>query len=59
MPEILNTPKSIFLPFTKDIEDPKIKEKFEQYNRAIEEFTIAVHSDIIRFHERIKALEDA
>lgn len=58
MTEILKTPLTLFLPEI-DIEDEKLKRIFEQYNKVIEEFVIAVHSDITRFHTRIKTLEDA
>jgi len=57
--EQLQTLKSIFLPHIENVEDEKIKKIFEEYNRSIEEFVIAVHSDITRLHERVTELEEA
>ena len=56
MAEILKTPKSIPLPHI-EIEDPEIKKIFEEYNKIIKEFNIAVYSDVVRIHERLEALE--
>ena len=57
MTEILKTPPTLFLPEI-DIEDEKIKKIFKEYNKAIEEFVIAVYSDISRLHERVYDLEN-
>ena len=57
MSEILKTPKSIILPDI-NIEDPEIKRILEEYNKIIEEFMIAVYSDVSRFHKRIYDLEN-
>ena len=57
MTEILKTPPTLFLPEI-DIEDEKIKRILEEYNKAIEEFVIAVYSDISRLHERVYDLEN-
>ena len=55
--EQLKTPPSLLLPYIEDIEDPKIKRAFEEYNKAIEEFVTAVYSDITRLHQRVETLE--
>jgi len=56
MTEQLKTSPTLFLPEI-NIEDEKLKKIFEQYNKVIEEFVIAVHSDITRLHERVVELE--
>ncbi|MBA7534454.1 hypothetical protein ES705_26700 [subsurface metagenome] len=57
MAEFLKTPKSVILPTLENIEDEEIKKVFEEYNRVIEEFIIAVYSDLAWLHERIYKLE--
>jgi len=58
MAEILKTPKSLILPDLENIKDPEVKRIFEEYKKAIDEFVIAVYSDISRFHDRIYDLEN-
>ena len=57
MPEQLKTLPTLLLPYIEDIEDEKIKRVCEEYNKALEEFVTAVHSDITRLHERVETLE--
>jgi len=54
MTEQLKTSPTLILPDIEDIEDEKIKRVCEAYNKALEEFVIAVYSDVSLLRERIE-----
>lgn len=53
----MRTPKSLILPNLENIEDEKIKETFERYNRILSELVIYLNTDISELLKRIEDLE--